>query len=96
MGCDVGFRGLDTDLVGLCEVVFVDSVSAWRYDLLMAGCWFDFCGARKCVIVFAMRRVMILSWIVGWVHVLAVVMSMFVGDALRLVSCVFGHRASQV
>ena len=59
-------RGLDADPVVLCEVMLVDSVSAWRYDLLIAGCWFDFCGARKCVIVFAMRRVMFLSWFAEW------------------------------
>ena len=66
MGCDVGFRRLDADPVVLCEVMLVDSVCAWRYDLLIAGCWFDFCGARKCVIVFAMRRLMLLSWFAEW------------------------------
>ena len=46
--------------VVLCEVVLAESVSAWRYDLFIAGCWFDFCGARNCVIVFVVRRVALL------------------------------------
>ncbi len=59
-------RRLDADAVVLCAAALVDSVSAWRYDLLIAGCWFDFCGARKCVIVFTARRVVFLSWIAEW------------------------------
>ena len=51
---------LDADPIVLCEVVLAESVSAWRYDLFIAGCWFDFCGARNCVIVFVVRRVALL------------------------------------
>jgi hypothetical protein len=51
---------LDADPIVLCEVVLAESVSAWRYDLFIAGCWFDFCGARNCVIVFVVQRVALL------------------------------------
>ena len=55
-------RILDADPVVLCEVVLTESVSAWRYDLFIAGCWFDFCGARNCVIVVVVRRVALFPW----------------------------------
>ena len=74
---------LDADPVVLCEVVLAESVSAWRYDLFIAGCWFDFCGARNCVIVFVVRWAAFFPWFAGSCGVLVVVVSKFVCGTLR-------------
>ena len=55
---------------------------------MIAGCWFDFCGAGNCVIVFTVRRVVFLSWFAEWCRVLVVFVSGFVCDTSMLVSCV--------
>ena len=59
-------QGLGACPFDLYEGVFADSVSVWRYDLLIAGCWLDFFGARNCVIVLVVRLVAFLPWVAEW------------------------------
>ena len=55
--------------------MFGESVIAWRYDLLIAGCWLDFCGARNRVIVLVARQVAFFPWFAEWCGVMLVVVS---------------------